>query len=410
MTIRVRALYLCYFGLREPLVQTQVLPYLRELAARGVSMSLLTFEPDSDKRWDAGSVAEWRQRLRDEGIEWHMLPYHKWPSLPATLYDIVAGARRAAAIARSEKVDIFHGRSHVGAAIGALAKWMTGAKLIFDIRGFLPEEYVDSENWPEGGVLYRLTKMAERWIYHASDGFVALTARAKETLFPEGSAGRPVEIIPCCVDPKRFAFAAEAGRDEIREELGLSGRLVLVYVGALGGYYLTNETAELMATARELDDRVYALVITQGSPAGIVTELERRGFSSEDYRVIQVEPDEVPKYLRAADIALALVRPSYARQSASPTKFAEYLAAGLPVIATAGIGDLDAHIEQARLGVLVHTLDREAYAAAFRAVEELRRDPELAERCRAEARTVYDLHTVGGERYRRLYDAVMGGV
>ena len=24
------ALYICYFGLREPLVQTQVLPYLRE--------------------------------------------------------------------------------------------------------------------------------------------------------------------------------------------------------------------------------------------------------------------------------------------------------------------------------------------------------------------------------------------
>ena len=41
----VHSLYICYFGLREPLVQTQVLPYLRELVAGGVKMSLLTFEP-----------------------------------------------------------------------------------------------------------------------------------------------------------------------------------------------------------------------------------------------------------------------------------------------------------------------------------------------------------------------------
>ena len=33
----LRTLYVCYFGLREPLVQTQVLPYLRELAASGVA-------------------------------------------------------------------------------------------------------------------------------------------------------------------------------------------------------------------------------------------------------------------------------------------------------------------------------------------------------------------------------------
>ena len=407
MTIRARGLYLCYFGLREPLVQTQVLPYLRELVAGGVGMSLLTFEPHLKKRWTAGSIAEWQHRLRAGGIEWHMLPYHKRPSLPATLYDIFAGAWRAAAIARREQIEVFHGRSHVGAAIGALAKRLTGGRLIFDIRGLLAEEYVDSGNWRAGGMLYRLTKAAERGIYRAADGFVVLTERARETLFPEGAAGRPVEVIPCCVDQERFTAASGCDRAAIREELGLSGRLVLVYAGALGGYYLIGETAELFAAAREADPRVYALVLTQSSPAAMTTELARRGFSPQDYRVMQIVTDDVPKYLRAADIALALLRPSYARQSASPTKFAEYLAAGLPVIATAGIGDLDTHIEEGRVGVLLQTLDRAAYVEAFRAIEELRHDPELAERCRSEARARYDLHTIGGERYRRLYDAVL---
>lgn len=407
MTIRARGLYLCYFGLREPLVQTQVIPYLRELAANGVGMSLLTFEPEMKTRWTADSIAAWRQRLRDAGIEWHMLPYHKRPSLPATLYDIIRGGWRAAAIARRENVAVLHGRSHVGAAIGALARWLSGGKLIFDIRGFLADEYADSGNWNVTGPSYRLTKLAERWLYRSADGFVVLTEKAREIVSSAGAAGRPIEVIPCCVDWERFSAAGAMDRDALREEMGLTGRTVIVYAGALGGYYLIDETAELFAAARNDDPQVFALVLTQGSPAAMTSALASLGFSSSDSRVTQVGPDDVPRYLRAADIAVALVRPSYARQSMSPTKFAEYLAAGLPVIATAGIGDLDVHIEEGRVGVLLQRLDRDAYRQALQAIKELRRDPELAARCRAEARKRYDLQTVGGARYRRLYDRLL---
>jgi glycosyltransferase involved in cell wall biosynthesis len=407
MTTGARALHLCYFGLREPLVQTQVLPYLRELAAGGVTVFLLTFEPELKKRWTGEAIEDWRARLRGDGIEWHMLPYHKSPRLPATLFDIVRGAFRAASIARREQIGLFHGRSHVGAAMGALAKWLTGARLIFDIRGFLADEYVDSGNWREGGVLFSLTKAAERWLYSAADGFVLLTERANETLFPNGSDGKPVEIIPCCVSAERFAEALGSDRETIRDELGLAGRIVFVYVGALGGYYLTRETAALLAVARQRNLRVYALVLTHRASPEMTADLDERGFSKADFAIMQVEPDQIPRYLRASDVALAVIRPSYARRSASPTKFAEYLAAGLPVIVTGGVGDLDTHIAESRAGVLLHSLDDAAYREALNEIEELRRDPGLAARCQAEARLRYDLHDVGGKRYLRLYDAVL---
>jgi glycosyltransferase involved in cell wall biosynthesis len=408
MTVGAGALYLCYFGLREPLVQTQVLPYLRELVDGGFRMSLLTFEPDLKRRWNEASIAEWQLRLASDGIDWHALPYHKRPSLPATLYDIARGAWRATRIARRQGVEIFHARSHVGAAIGALAKRATGARLIFDIRGFLAEGYVDAGSWPPGGYLYRMTKAAEHWLYRSADGFVVLTESAREALSPDlVTGGRPVEVIPCCIDQQRFAAAARCDRDAVRAELGLTDRLVLVYVGALGGYYLTRETAELLAAAREIDSRVCALVLTQGPPAAMVEELERLGLCRDDYRVTEAPPQDVPRYLRAADVALALIRGALSRRGMSPSKVAEYLAAGLPVIATAGIGDLDLHVEEARVGVLLRRLDRAAYGEAFRAVAELRRDPGLAERCRQQARLRYDLGTVGGPRYRRLYEAVL---
>jgi hypothetical protein len=39
-----RVLFISYNGMLDPLGQTQVIPYLRELAKRGVSFTLLSFE------------------------------------------------------------------------------------------------------------------------------------------------------------------------------------------------------------------------------------------------------------------------------------------------------------------------------------------------------------------------------
>ena len=70
-------------------MQTQVLPYLRALVEAGYAVYLLTFEtvplgPEGKRRR--------RAELLSEGIVWSSLRYHKRPSLPATLYDIVIGA------------------------------------------------------------------------------------------------------------------------------------------------------------------------------------------------------------------------------------------------------------------------------------------------------------------------------
>jgi hypothetical protein len=100
-----------------------------------------------------------------------------------------------------------------------VAKTLTGARLLFDIRGFLPEEYVDSGNWRRGGLLFRMTKAAERWLFRSADGFVVLTDRAREMLFPDGAAGKPVEMIPCCISAGTAARRPRA----VRAELDVSG-------------------------------------------------------------------------------------------------------------------------------------------------------------------------------------------
>ncbi|HEX6123841.1 MAG TPA: glycosyltransferase, partial [Pyrinomonadaceae bacterium] len=171
-----RSLYVCYFGVREPLVRTQVIPYLRELTKDGHELTLLTFEPDG---FDGDENVkreqeEIKRELDGQGIEWHWLRYHKRLSAIATAYDIFRGAAFVRRMTAKRRFDILHGRVHVPTLMAAIARKFSRhkPKLLFDIRGFFPEEYTDAGVWPADGLLYRSAKRVERWLFKEADGFV----------------------------------------------------------------------------------------------------------------------------------------------------------------------------------------------------------------------------------------------
>ena len=403
----VRTLYICYFGLREPLVQTQVLPYLRQLQSDQVKVSLLTFEPRFKETWTPDEIAKQRAALAAEGISWHFRKYHKWPSLPATIYDMVAGAWTILGIMRREGVSVLHARNHVPAVMGAIARKFKRAQAVFDIRGFMPEEYTDAGVWPENGYLYRGLKRVERYLLQTSDAFVLLTEKARELVFPgckdADNQGRPIEVIPCCVDFARFEMAPQTSRESVREELKVTNRRVIVYVGSFGGWYLTDEMTEFLAVAHEQDPQTFSLILTQSPRQSVAERMTSLGIEPQDFLVTEVGPGDVPRYLKAADIAISFIKPCYSKQASSPTKIAEYLASGLPIVCNAGVGDLDKLIEEKNVGALLREFTPQAYLRILNEIDQLRNEAKLAERLQAVARQEFDLVGVGRTRYRRLY-------
>jgi hypothetical protein len=92
----------------------------------------------------------------------------------------------------------------------------------------------------------------------------------------------------------------------------------------------------------------------------------------------------------------------------SPTKIAEYLAAGLPVISNAGIGDIDRTLCAGNVGLVLEEMNSRAYEEAFVQVRDwLASDAGLVVRCVETARRWFDLATVGGPAYVRLYRELM---
>ena len=410
----MRTLYICYFGLREPLVQTQVLPYLRELAGGGVRVRLLTFEPDMRRRWPAGELEEERARLASQGIEWLSLPYHKRPSVPATAYDIIAGARLAARLARRGEVDALHARAHVPAAMALLARALSRAplRLVFDIRGLMAEEYADAGVWSERSLPYRAVKRLERAAVRRADQVVVLTRRMRDWLVGERLADADkITVIPCCVDFSRYAGRggdAAAAEGPGGGQAGGGGRFEVVYAGSVTGLYMLEEMGRFFAELRAHEPRAFLRVLTNSPAEGAARVLRRAGVAPGDFGVGGVPAADVPLYLRRARLGLSFRKPTFSQVAASPTKIPEYLAAGLPVVSNSGIGDTDELLEDERVGVLVREFRPEQYAAAARQALRLAAEPGIRERCVAVARGHFDLAAVGGARYRSVYERLRG--
>ena len=400
----LRALYICYLSLEDPLVHSQVVAYLDGLAERGHVVHLMTFEPRLSRE-RSRQIAE---ELGRRGIVWHRRRYHKRPSLPATAFDVIAGGLAAARLVRRHRLDAIHARNHMPAAMALIAARFARFRLIFDLRGLMAEEYVDAGNWKRGGLPYRLTQWVQRVALRRADGLVTLTEAVRPHLSEAKAGPGTTFVIPCCADVERIAERSRE-RGAARGELEIGERPTMVYVGKFTGWYMEREMADFLAVARRSQPDLLFLIVTQADPAPMLRELDRNGIAAGDYRVLRAEPEEIGRYLAAADIGLSFVRPCFSKISSSPTKIGEYLAAGLPVVSTAGIGDVDALLRDNRVGALVEDLSTPGYEATVAALRALREDPEIRRRCAATARENLSLREVGIPRYDALYRRLADG-
>src|SRR4249919_110813 len=121
MTGSLRVLYICYLSLDDPLVHSQVVAYLEGLVRRGHTLHLLTFDTPMSPERRRGLAEDLERR----GIRRHSLRYHKRPSLPATVYDVLCGAAAALRIMRRHRLTAIHARNHVPAATALIVRRLT---------------------------------------------------------------------------------------------------------------------------------------------------------------------------------------------------------------------------------------------------------------------------------------------
>lgn len=404
MTRRRGAVFVTYNGLLDPLGPSQILPYVERLHATW-PMRVISFER-ADRLADAPAVAAMEERMARSGVGWTRLRYHKRPSLLATTFDVAQGAVALRYLIERHGLGLVHCRGYVPTAIAFRAT--RRVPVLFDIRGLQAEEYVDGGVWKKGELKWQLAKRSERGFFRKASGAVVLTENIRPYVEDEFRAqGRlpPLEVIPCCTDLERFRFDP-AGRAQIRATLDVpDDATLLVYSGSLGTWYLADEMARLTRAYRDhTGKRTILLWLVNNDREIALAASKNAGLADADVRVTSAKASEVAAYLSAADASLALIKPSFSKRSSSPTKYAECLAAGLPLVISRDVGD-GAILGDKGVAVSMTSFDDEATKAAAIALAALVGRPR--EEYARVAKELFDVDAVAMPRYRRLYEKIV---
>jgi glycosyltransferase involved in cell wall biosynthesis len=366
-----------------------------EKLAPGRRIHLISFEKPRD--WANEPVRESvRQRIAAAGIGWHPLRYHKSPSALATAYDIAAGTTRAVAIARRHRIGIVHARSYIAGLMALAVKRATGARFLFDMRGFWADERVDGGLWPANGRLYRIAKKAERRLLLGADHVVTLTHASEQELRRFDYLARrapPITVIPTCADLDRFDVHGPLPRDPF----------VLGYIGSVGTWYLLDEMLRCFALLRERLPDARLLIVNRGEQEFIRGKAAAHGISPEQFELVAAAHGEVPALIRRMTAAMALIKPAYSKIASAPTKLAEYLGCGVPCIGNAGVGDVADVLEGQRVGVALPGFSNSELASGINRIMELTSDGVIQDRCHRVAIELFSLQR-GVEAYASIYD------
>ena len=397
-------LYISYTGLMDPLGQSQVLQYVLALGKSGHRMTVLSFEKPDTLNVSA-RVAAVRDQCQAAGIDWRPRAWHNKPiGILATLYDLVVGRNYGIRIAREVEAEIIHCRSYIASLMGLWVKRATGAKLIFDMRGFWPDERVDGGIWRKSSLVYCIFKMVERRLFLGADHVVSLTLAGvhEYEAFDYFNGRVPISsVIPTCTNLDLF-----------KPQTVLREGFTLGYVGSVGSWYRFDTVAQVVARAFDMRTDARFLVVTKGDHDFVRTALTSAGVDLSRVEIRNASFAEVANQIARMDAGVFFIRPAWSKRASCPTRMGEFLACGKPCLTNGGVGDVAKDLNETDTGVVLppkgfDDIVLDDLDAAIERLFEMAADPETLSRCRICAEERFSL-SGGVTKYSRIYDQLTG--
>jgi glycosyltransferase involved in cell wall biosynthesis len=296
-------------------------------------------------------------------------------------------ARAAGPRLREFAPDVVYERLSLFGTAGARLARATGAQHVVEVNALLADE---EARW-RGLTLRRIARATERRVLRGA----ALRVSVSEELAARvrANAGGATVVVPNAVDAAAFARAWE--RRDARRSFGwpIDGA-TLGFLGGLRPWHGLENAIEALVHVPDAslaiagEGELRPRLVSRAADLGVAERLRWMG---------SLPHADVPRFLAALDVALAPY-PALHDFAFSPLKLYEYLAAGVPIVAS-DIGQVGQVLREARCGVLVRPGHPDELAAG---IQRVLRDPERNRARAAEVRSQVLAEHSWDERARRL--------
>jgi len=359
------SLFITIDGLSDPLGQSQILPYVCGLAAKGFPISIISCEKPGNLKKEKENI---KKLIKNLPISWHYLLYDEEGGI-FSRYKYVKQLKSLAETERKkQQITHIHCRSYLAALVGLSFKYKYNIPFLFDMRGFWPDERFDGNIWQKHNIIHRLFyiyfKKKEKQFILNSGAIVSLTHAAVNELEKKYPAmvQNKTTVIPCCVNTNLFQKTVDLMPKQINNML--SQDHVIIYIGSIGTWYYTREMIDCMLIWKKKIPNIKLLILTKDTNA-LENILETY---NQEQRSIIVSASagyrDVPSYLALAKASIFFIKPAYSKIASSPTKMAECWSMDLPIITNSGIGDSDLYFNKYNGGILLNEFNDAAYNQA----------------------------------------------
>lgn len=390
-----KTLYLTRNGLLEPLGQSQVFAYLLGLS-REHSITLITHEKPED--WtDLPRMKRALEECELHGIRWLPQKFRSRPNFIAPALSLLWMTWLVWREVRRGRAQLIHARSYLPAAVALVVQKLTAVPFIFDMRALWPEELITAGRLRRGSFLHGALLAIERACLRHASTVVSLTHAAVDHLKQEYENeldGQHIAVIPTCADLDRFTLTPTKR----------AGPVVHGCIGTiLSGWFRTDWLAAWLSTVAMTDTDARFDIVTRDDAGNVRAALDPNGAIGDRLSIGPRSPQEMPGAVQDQDLSVMFYAGGEVSElGRSPTRMAEVLGCGLPVVVNEGVGDVARIVRKNRVGIILDGPEPTQIRTALLHLQELMQDPELANRCRSTAQKVFSLDA-GTDAYRNIY-------
>jgi glycosyltransferase involved in cell wall biosynthesis len=275
------------------------------------------------------------------------------------------------------------------------------------MHGIGIEELIYKKNLKENSALHNQLNKMEGNIIKKADAIFCVSEEMKAYITSKYDANTSkVVVTPTNVDTDVFSYSEER-RQQAIQKLSLGDKFVVLFMGHMNKWQVNGSFAILFRIFKEKIGNVHFLILSDGKKV-FVDIFKKIGISENDYSIYSVKHEEVPNYALAGDVGVLLRDGSIVNKVAAPAKFGEYLALGIPVIVTKGVGDTEEIVGKYRLGSIIDDTNPNSSSVGVDELLNLVRDDgwKLSERCNRIANDLLSVK-VSIQKFLLTYDKLL---
>jgi glycosyltransferase involved in cell wall biosynthesis len=414
----IHVLFVSYDGMTDSLGQSQVLPYIREISKQGYKYTLISFEKEERYQKFHSNI---QKSCDASNINWHPIKYASRVPILSTIWNIYRLKNKVFKIHKQSSFDLFHSRSHVPSIVAQMLQKQKNVPYVFDMRGFWADERVDGGVWKLSNPIFKKVfnffKRKEIEFIEEANAIVSLTENGKnEILSWQHLESTPaalrcknldIEVIPCCVDVELFNPNRVNVNDKnrIKEQLGISDNdFILGYVGSIGTWYMLPEMLDFFKTLQTKNPNSKFLFISNEPKEKITSIATKKNINIKNIVVASCIHKDVPTYISLFTISIYFILPAYSKKASSPTKQAELMAMGVPIVCNSNVGDSDKIVAETQSGWVVSSFTDSTYEKIINDI--LTKPLPASQEIIKKGNTQFNLIS-GATKFRKTYERIL---